>query len=383
MSIRSEISRARAALAKIDAQTAWVLVITAFNFPMAVWAWNAMLAFICGDPVLWKPSPDTPLCAIACHKIVLLAAEKCGIDKGISSLVQGDAQVGDQLVQDPRYPLVSATGSVAMGKTVAAKVASRLGKHLLELGGNNALIVSEHANVALALHAVVFSAIGTSGQRCTSLRRLFLHSSIKKAFIAALLKAYESVRIGDPRDPKTLMGPIIHQQAVDRYLHALNEVDNQGGVFHLRGRQLSSNELDEEIHAGFYVTPSIVEIHKTAPILHEEVFAPLLYIIEFESIDEAIELQNQVPQGLSSAIFTDKVQEAELFLSATGSDCGIANVNIGTSGAEIGGAFGGEKDTGGGRESGSDAWKQYMRRSTNTINYGSSIPLAQGIRFEL
>ncbi len=349
-------------------------IITAFNFPVAVWAWNATLAAVCGDSTIWKPSPITPLTAIAVTKIASQVAEahEC---PGLFSLCLGETEIGERMVADPRLPLISATGSCRMGRRVAEVVGARLGRTLLELGGNNAVIVTPSANLDLALRAVVFAAVGTAGQRCTTLRRLIVHESIIDDLLARLGHAYKSVRIGDPADDSTLMGPLINEQAVASMMQALEQAAEQGGTIVTGGKRID--------RPGWFVEPAIVRATGDMPIVAEETFAPILYVIPYRTLDEAIAIQNGVEQGLSSAIFTDRVTEAERFLSAEGSDCGIANVNLGTSGAEIGGAFGGEKATGGGREAGSDAWKAYMRRQTCTINGGSALPLAQGIRFEL
>lgn len=348
-------------------------IISAFNFPVAVWSWNALIAAVCGDISLWKPSPKTPLTAIAVQKICNKVLNDFGY-KGIFNLVIGaNETVGNALINDKRIPLVSFTGSTAVGRMVGEKVQSRFGKLILELGGNNAVIIDEFANLSLALPAVVFGAVGTAGQRCTSTRRVIIHASKYEEFKGALLNAYQQIRIGDPMDAKTLMGPLIDEMAVQQYQNTIQKAIEQGGkVIH-----------GNEVIKGNFVKPTIIEIGHDAPIVHHETFAPILYLIKVNSLEEAIAVNNEVEQGLSSSIFTDNLQHAELFLSALGSDCGIANVNIGTSGAEIGGAFGGEKATGGGRESGSDAWKGYMRRQTNTINYGKDLPLAQGIKFEL
>ena len=357
-------------------------VISAFNFPMAVWAWNAMLAFVCGDPVIWKPSEKTPLCALACQRVVMEALDQMNsfppeVHKGLSQILVGDKSISEEMALHPSIALLSATGSVSMGRAVAQKVAGRLGRCLLELGGNNAMIITPSANMDLAVRATVFSAIGTSGQRCTSLRRLIVHDSVVDAFILRVKRAFQAVSIGDPRLDQTVMGPLINASAFDDMREALIRAKAQGASI-----ILPPNIHDTGVPSGgVYCSPSIVRIGKEANVLQSETFAPLLYVIDYALIEEAIDIQNNVPQGLSSAIFTDSVFEAELFLSAAGSDCGIANVNIGTSGAEIGGAFGGEKETGGGRESGSDAWKNYMRRASNTVNYGNDLPLAQGIRF--
>ncbi len=348
-------------------------VITAFNFPVAVWAWNALIAAVCGDTVIWKPSEDTPLCALAVQDIVAPVLQKHGVPDLFQTVVGDVPTVGEAMLDDRRLPLISATGSCRMGRIVAARVGQRLGRTLLELGGNNAILVMPDADRDLALRGCVFAAVGTAGQRCTSLRRLFLHRSIAGEFRERLKKAYGQVRIGDPLAADTLMGPLIHERAVEAYEKALVEVRAQGGEILCGGRRREGN----------FVEPTITAIRHDAPVVREEVFAPILHTIEFDELDEAIAWNNEVPQGLSSAIFTNHVRAAETFLSARGSDCGIANVNIGTSGAEIGGAFGGEKDTGGGRESGSDSWKVYMRRQTVTINYSDALPLAQGIRFEL
>ena len=356
-----------------------VAVISAFNFPMAVWSWNAMLAFVCGDPVVWKPSEKTPLCALACQMIVDKAlATMPEMPKALSQVIIGGRDLGQAICEDKRFPLVSATGSTAMGRSVAQTVGARLGRSLLELGGNNAMIVSPTADLDLAQRAIVFSAVGTAGQRCTTLRRLIAHESIVEDLVARLLKSYPSLRIGDPSVQGTLIGPLIDEGSFNRMQHALAAAKAQGGEVIYGGERIEQNVPA----GGFYVRPAIVRIAHDAPVVHEETFAPILYVLTYSSVEEAIEINNEVPQGLSSAIFTESMREAELFMSAAGSDCGIANVNIGTSGAEIGGAFGGEKETGGGRESGSDAWKNYMRRTTNTINYGGELPLAQGIVFE-
>ncbi|MCB0353299.1 MAG: aldehyde dehydrogenase family protein [Bdellovibrionales bacterium] len=352
-------------------------VITAFNFPAAVWAWNAMIAAVCGDVVVWKPSEIAPLTAVALNKIAHEVAAQEGFP-GLFSLVVSDGpELGKKMAADSRFPLISATGSCRMGRSVGEVVASRFGKSLLELGGNNAAIVMPDAELDLVLPGVLFGAVGTAGQRCTSLRRLLVHRSIEKEVLEKLLKAYQQVRIGDPLDEKTLMGPLVHEQAVRQYLDAIKAIKDQGGEIVYGGASLP------EMPSPLYVLPTIVSASRDMPIVQHETFAPILYVIGFDTLDEAIDIQNSVPQGLSSAIFTTNLKNAEAFLSHGGSDCGIANVNIGTSGAEIGGAFGGEKETGGGRESGSDSWKQYMRRQTNTINFSSELPLAQGIRFEL
>jgi aldehyde dehydrogenase (NAD+) len=352
-------------------------VITAFNFPVAVWAWNAMIAAVCGDCVLWKPSHSTPLAAVAVQNIVNRVMDRHGW-KGVFNLVIGGREaVGERMLADPRLPLISATGSCTLGRHLAEVVGRRLGRTLLELGGNNGVIVMPDANLDLTLRAVLFGAIGTSGQRCTSIRRLFLHRDIAPQLTERLLNAYRQVRIGDPLDPQTLMGPLVHQEAVRAYEWGLETIREQGGEILCGGRTLADRP------GGCFVEPTIVKAHPRMPVLKEEIFAPILYLLEFDTLDEAIEWHNNVPQGLSSSMFTSNLMSAETFLSARGSDCGIANINIGTSGAEIGGAFGGEKDTGGGRESGSDAWKSYMRRQTVTVNWSSDLPLAQGIAFEL
>jgi len=354
-------------------------VISAFNFPVAVWAWNAALALIAGDPVVWKPSEKAPLSALACHALLVRAASGLAdIPDTVSSVVVGGASIGEALARSPGLPLVSATGSVRMGKSVAQAVAARLGRSLLELGGNNAMIVAPSARLDLAVRSALFSWAGTAGQRCTSLRRLIAHDSIADELHARLATAAASVTIGDPREPGTLMGPLIDSAALDAMQHALALAKTQGGI--VTGGEPVTSGVPA---GGFYVRPALVEIEASAPIVREETFAPILYLMRYRAFADAIAVQNAVPQGLSSAIITDDAREAELFCSAVGSDCGIANVNLGTSGAEIGGAFGGEKDTGGGREAGSDAWKAYMRRQTCTVNYGAALPLAQGITFEL
>ncbi|HQR40402.1 MAG TPA: aldehyde dehydrogenase family protein [Blastocatellia bacterium] len=347
-------------------------VISAFNFPVAVWSWNALLAAVCGDSVIWKPSEETPLTAVAVTSIVEPVLREHGI-AGLFTLVVGGRDIGESLASDRRIPLVSATGSCAMGRAVGETVARRLGRSLLELGGNNALIVLDDANLELALTGVLFGAVGTAGQRCTTTRRVLVQKGIAAEFTRRLVAAYATVRIGDPLDATTLMGPLINQRAVDGMMAAIEKARAEGGEVLCGGGRIN--------RPGFFVEPTIVRATPDMSIVRDETFAPILYIIEVESLDEAIRVQNDVPQGLSSAIFTDSARSAETFLSAVGSDCGIANVNLGTSGAEIGGAFGGEKETGGGRESGSDSWKAYMRRQTNTVNYGTELPLAQGIKF--
>ncbi len=350
-------------------------VITAFNFPMAVWAWNAMVGLVCGDPVIWKPSEKASLCAIAAHRLVCeVIADLPDMPPGLVSLVVGGREIGNRLAESPRIPLLSATGSVRMGQAVAATVAKRLGRTLLELGGNNAMIVAPSADLELATRAIVFSAVGTCGQRCTSLRRLIVHRSLRASLVARLKTVYATLPIGDPRAPGVLVGPLIDDGSAAAMRAALDAARRQGGVVH-------GGETVVGPGGGAYVRPALVEIEANAAIVQEETFAPILYILPYDRVDEAIAINNGVPQGLSSAIFTRDVGEAERFMASSGSDCGIANVNIGTSGAEIGGAFGGEKQTGGGRESGSDAWKSYMRRTTNTINYSGELPLAQGVTF--
>ncbi len=350
-------------------------VVTAFNFPVAVWAWNACIAAACGDTVVWKPSSSTPLTAIAVHKIVDRVMKGSGFEAVFTLVVGRGSTIGQRLLDDRRVPLISATGSCALGEKVAMAAAKRYGKTILELGGNNAVIVMDDADQDLALRACVFGAVGTAGQRCTSTRRLFLQRSIAAGFTERMLKAYRSVTIGDPLDPETLMGPLVTPEAVTDYTNALAAIREQGGEILCGG-----NVLDRP---GNFVEPTVVKARHDMPIVHQETFAPILYVIEFDTLDEVLEWHNEVPQGLSSAIFTDSVRAAETFVSARGSDCGIANVNLGTSGAEIGGAFGGEKETGGGRESGSDAWKAYMRRQTNTVNWGAELPLAQGVKFDV
>jgi aldehyde dehydrogenase (NAD+) len=345
-----------------------VLVISAFNFPVAVWAWNAALALVCGNSVIWKPSEKTPLCAELVMAIARRAAERFGdAPDGLVQLVQGEREIGEALVDDPRVALVSATGSTAMGSAVGPRVAQRFGRVLLELGGNNSTIVCPSADLELAERAILFSAAGTAGQRCTTLRRLIVHESIANQLVARLQQLFARVKVGDPRLPETLVGPLIDEAAFEAMKHVLGE----------------RIERVEAVAGGFYVRPAIVEADRQEGSVLQETFAPILYVLRCRDLDEAIALNNSVPQGLSSSIFTNDVREAERFMSASGSDCGIANVNIGPSGAEIGGAFGGEKETGGGRESGSDSWRAYMRRQTNTINYGSALPLAQGIRFDI
>ncbi|MDH5608320.1 MAG: aldehyde dehydrogenase family protein [Cyclobacteriaceae bacterium] len=354
-------------------------IISAFNFPVAVWAWNSMLAWVCGDVCVWKPSEKVPLSAIACQKIVKEVFEANDINGAISGLVIGDASIGQHMADDSRVALVSATGSIRMGKSVAAAVGKRLGKTILELGGNNAVIITEQADLDIAIPGVVFGAVGTAGQRCTSTRRLIIHESRFDEMKQRLAKAYSQLRIGDPLDESNHVGPLIDKQAVAIYFSAIQQVLDEGGEAIVPGGVMEGGGYE----SGCYVKPCIYEMKRHYPMVCEETFAPILYLIKYKEIEEAIAIQNDVPQGLSSAIMTNNLREAELFLSQKGSDCGIANVNIGTSGAEIGGAFGGEKETGGGRESGSDAWKAYMRRQTNTINYSRELPLAQGIKFDL
>ena len=354
-------------------------IISAFNFPVAVWSWNAMLAWVCGDVCIWKPSEKTPLCAIACQNIVTKVFEKNKLPEGISNIVIGKAEIGELLAHDTKVPLVSATGSTRMGKAVGAAVGARLGRSLLELGGNNAIIITPDADLDIALVAVVFGAVGTAGQRCTTTRRLIIHESKYDALKAKLKKSYAQLKIGNPLDQKNLVGPLIDKQAVKMYEEAIAEAKKEGGKILVEGGVLKGKGYE----SGCYVKPCIIEAKNEMSIVQHETFAPILYIMKYKTMQEAIDLQNGVVQGLSSSIMTTNMREAEAFLSTNGSDCGIANVNIGTSGAEIGGAFGGEKETGGGRESGSDAWKNYMRRQTNTINYGTDLPLAQGIVFEL
>jgi aldehyde dehydrogenase (NAD+) len=354
-------------------------IISAFNFPVAVWSWNAMLAWVCGDVCIWKPSEKTPLCSIACQNIVAKVFAKNNVPEGVSCLVNGNFLVGQMLTGSKDIPLVSATGSVRMGKIVGRSVGERLGRALLELGGNNAIIISEHANLEIAIRGAVFGAVGTAGQRCTTTRRLIVHEKQYDQVTASLKKAYGQLRIGNPLDPTNHVGPLIDKLAVKNYSNALKEVVREGGKLLMKGGVLKGKGYE----SGCYVKPVIVEAKNNFRIVQEETFAPILYLIKYKTLAEAIGYQNGVVQGLSSALMTDKVQEMEKFLSSSGSDCGIANVNIGTSGAEIGGAFGGEKETGGGRESGSDSWKIYMRRQTNTINFGDSLPLAQGITFDI
>jgi aldehyde dehydrogenase (NAD+) len=350
-------------------------VLSAFNFPVAVWAWNAMVAAVCGDTVVWKPSPHTPLCALAVQQIVERVTKAAGFAGLFNLFITSGAEGGHWMADDRRLPLVSATGSCAMGRDVGPRVARRLGRSLLELGGNNAIIVTETADLRLALRAAAFASLGTTGQRCTTLRRLFLHESIADGLIKQLVNVFRSVKIGNPWEDGVLMGPLVNEGAVDRMLAALDAARSQGGEVLCGGKRLP--------RAGFFVEPAVVRARPDMSIVAEETFAPILYVMTYREFDEALAAQNHVSQGLSSAVFTDRMIEAERFLSPFGSDCGIANVNIGTSGAEIGGAFGGEKDTGGGREAGSDSWKAYMRRQTCTVNWGTDLPLAQGIDFPI
>lgn len=354
-------------------------IISAFNFPVAVWSWNSMLAMVCGNVCVWKPSEKTPLSAIACQLIIQDVLRANNVPEGVCNLVTGGRELGEWMAADTRIPLVSATGSTRMGKAVGAAVGTRLGRSLLELGGNNAIIISENADLDMSLIGCVFGAVGTAGQRCTSTRRLIIHESVYEAFTQKLVKAYQQLRIGNPLDENNHVGPLIDKAAVQLYQQAITEVKAEGGSFLVEGGVLEGDNYT----SGCYVKPCIAAVENNFNIVQHETFAPILYVMKYKTLEEAIAMQNDVPQGLSSAIMTLNLREAELFLSQTGSDCGIANVNIGTSGAEIGGAFGGEKETGGGRESGSDAWRAYMRRQTNTINYSTHLPLAQGIKFDL
>ncbi len=348
-------------------------IITAFNFPIAVWSWNAMVAAVCGDTMVWKPSSKVPLSAIAVQHIVNRVMKRHGLS-GIFTIVIGrGSTIGERMINDKRIPLISSTGSTAMGRRVAEAAAKRLGRTILELGGNNAIIVAEDANLDLAVRAILFGAVGTAGQRCTTTRRIIAQKKIIDELTSRLVKAYGQVRIGDPLDPNTLMGPLVDEEAVGNMMKALEVLPKQGGKIVTGGEKLD--------RPGFYVAPAIVRVPGNTELVCEETFAPILYILPYDTLDDAVRLHNEVPQGLSSAIFTESLKKAEQFLSSVGSDCGVANVNIGTSGAEIGGAFGGEKETGGGREAGSDAWKQYMRRQTTTINWGDQLPLAQGVKF--
>ncbi len=350
-------------------------IITAFNFPVAVWSWNACIAAVCGDTMIWKPASDTPLTAIAVQKICDKVMKENGLNSIFTLCIGKGSVVGEKLINDKEIPLVSFTGSCAMGKRVAERVAYRFGRTILELGGNNGIILMEDANLDLALRAVLFAAVGTAGQRCTTLRRLIIQETIQEKFLEKLIKAYKSVKIGNPWEEGVLMGPLVNKQAQETFKEAIEIIKKQGGKVLYGGNIIEGK--------GYFVEPTIVLANPNMPLVKEETFAPILYILPFKDLDEAIKINNNVPQGLSSAIFTTNLQSAEIFLSPGGSDCGIANVNIGTSGAEIGGAFGGEKDTGGGREAGSDSWKAYMRRQTCTINYGKTLPLAQGVKFDI
>ncbi|WP_370231331.1 aldehyde dehydrogenase family protein [Cognatishimia sp.] len=354
-------------------------IITAFNFPVAPWCWNAALALVCGDPVIWKPSEKTPLTAMAVQKICERVSAQFGEDApdGLTQVLIGERELGEALTAHKKVAIISATGSVPMGRAVAADMSKRLGRTILELGGNNAMIVAPSADLEMALRAIVFSAVGTAGQRCTTLRRLIVHEDVYGALVPRLIKAYEGLPIGDPLADGTLVGPLIDDQSLRAMDAALEKATSEGGTVHGGGQALTDTHADAA-----YAHPAIVEMPSQSEIMHHETFAPILYVVKYKTLEQAIDMQNEVPQGLSSCIFSTDVRETEQFLSASGSDCGIANVNIGPSGAEIGGAFGGEKDTGGGRESGSDAWKGYMRRQTNTVNYSRELPLAQGIKFD-
>jgi len=354
-------------------------IISAFNFPVAVWSWNSMIAWVCGNVCIWKPSEKTPLCAVACQHIISSVFATNNIPEGVCNVLIGDREVGEWMANDKRIPLISATGSTRMGKSVGAAVGARLGRALLELGGNNAIIVSKDADLDIAIRGVVFGAVGTAGQRCTTTRRLIVHDDVYEPFKERLVTAYKRLTIGDPLSEKNLVGPLIDKDAVKMYVEAIEKCKAEGGKFIVEGGVLHGDGYE----SGCYVKPCVAEVEPGYNIVQTETFAPILYLLKYKSIDEAINVQNGVPQGLSSSIMTLNLREAEQFLSYAGSDCGIANVNIGTSGAEIGGAFGGEKETGGGRESGSDAWKSYMRRQTNTINYSTNLPLAQAIKFDL
>lgn len=354
-------------------------VISAFNFPVAVYSWNAMIAAVCGDVVIWKGSEKTPLCSVAVQNIIAKVLKRNDLPEGIFNLITGDREVGEWMSTDKRIPLISATGSIRMGREVGKTVAARLGKTILELGGNNAIIISENADLEMAIRATVFGAVGTCGQRCTSTRRLIVHESIFDEIQNKLIKIYKSINIGNPLEEDTLVGPMIDLQAVEQMQKALKQVEQEGGEIIYGGERIE----DQKLEGGYYVRPAIAIAENNFDIVQEETFAPILYLIKYSNLDEAIDLHNGVRQGLSSSIFTLNMRESETFLSARGSDCGIANINVGTSGAEIGGAFGGEKETGGGRESGSDAWKAYMRRQTNTINWSDEMPLAQGIEFDV
>jgi aldehyde dehydrogenase (NAD+) len=353
-------------------------IISAFNFPVAVWSWNSMIAWVCGDVCIWKPSEKAPLCGVACQNIISDVFSRNNVPEGVSCLINGGAEVGEWMSIDTRLPLISATGSTRMGKAVGATVAGRMGRSLLELGGNNAIIISDQADLDIALVGAVFGAVGTAGQRCTTTRRLIIHEKVYKKFTEKLVNAYAQLRIGDPLDAKNHVGPLIDLDAVANYLNAIKQAKAEGATMLVEGGVLKGKKYA----SGCYVKPCIIEARNSMQIVQHETFAPILYVMKYKKLEEAIAMQNDVPQGLSSSIMTLSMREAELFLSQAGSDCGIANVNIGTSGAEIGGAFGGEKETGGGRESGSDAWKVYMRRQTNTINYSTQLPLAQGIQFD-
>ncbi|MBB6330073.1 MULTISPECIES: aldehyde dehydrogenase family protein [Chryseobacterium] len=354
-------------------------IITAFNFPVAVWSWNTALAWICGNVTIWKPSEKTPLCAIACQNIMMEVIKENNLPEGVSSVLVSDHEIGQKLVDDKRVALVSFTGSTRVGRMVSSKVAERFGKSILELGGNNAIIITKEADIDMSIIGAVFGAVGTAGQRCTSTRRLIIHESVYNEVKTRLTKAYGQLKIGNPLDENNHVGPLIDTDAVNQYEEAIKKCKKEGGKFVVEGGVLTGKEYE----SGCYVKPCVAEVKNSYEIVQHETFAPILYLIKYKTLEEAIAIQNDVPQGLSSAIMTQNLREAELFLSHAGSDCGIANVNIGTSGAEIGGAFGGEKETGGGRESGSDAWKYYMRRQTNTINYTAQLPLAQGIKFDL
>ncbi len=354
-------------------------IISAFNFPVAVWSWNAAIAWVCGNVTVWKPSEKTPLCGNAIQNIIAKVFKENKVPEGVNNLIQGGPEVGEWMTKDTRIPLVSATGSTSMGKQLNAAVAERLGKTILELGGNNAIIISEHADLDMSLIGAVFGAVGTAGQRCTSTRRLIIHEKVYESFVTKLTNAYQQIKIGNPLDTINHMGPLIDKDAVKMYLKSIEACKKEGGIFLVEGGILEGAGYE----SGCYVKPCIAEALPHYAIVQQETFAPILYVMKYSNLAEAIAIQNSVPQGLSSAIMTLNLRESELFLSHQGSDCGIANVNIGTSGAEIGGAFGGEKETGGGRESGSDAWKAYMRRQTNTINWSTHLPLAQGIQFNL
>lgn len=354
-------------------------IISAFNFPVAVWSWNTALAWICGNVTVWKPSEKAPICAIACQNIISEVLKDNNLNEGISTMIVGDHKIGDQLVNDKNVALISFTGSTKVGRLVGTNVAQRFGKSILELGGNNAIIISDKADLNMSIIGAVFGAVGTAGQRCTSTRRLIIHESVYDEVKNRLVKAYGQLKIGNPLDEKNHVGPLIDKEAVHQYLASIKKCKEEGGKFVVEGGVLEG----ENYESGCYVKPCIAEVQNSYEIVQHETFAPILYIMKYKNLEDAVAMQNDVPQGLSSAIMTQDLREAELFLSQAGSDCGIANVNIGTSGAEIGGAFGGEKETGGGRESGSDVWKYYMRRQTNTINYLDSLPLAQGIKFDL